>query len=166
VSRRGASRGPVRHYRPVARRSCGGQAPAPVFASQTSSATSDLRPNSRDGAHTTQIRRNNCSADARRSAGLSPNGVWAHPAGRGEATGLMPRPLQNQSPTRVVDAMTGAQLRRPASIPAQLRAEVSARHQPPFQRLRYPTAPCPLRFLASDGRPMKPPLSTVKSDRP
>jgi DNA primase len=57
VLRRGAARGPVRHYRPGARRSCGGQAPAPVFASQTSSATSALRPNSRDGAPTTQIRR-------------------------------------------------------------------------------------------------------------
>jgi hypothetical protein len=62
-----------------------------------------------------------------------PRMVWAHPAGRGEATGPVPRPLQNRFPMRVVNAMTGHRLRRPASIPAQLRVEVSARHLPPFQ---------------------------------
>src|SRR4030095_1372492 len=72
---------------------------------------------------------------------------WAHPAGHGEAAGLMPHPPRNRSPTRVADATTADRLRRRGSIPARLRVEVGARRRPPFQRLRYPTAPCPLRFL-------------------
>ncbi len=91
-----------------------------------------------------------------------PQPVSDHPAGRGEATGPMPRPPQRLSPTPVADAMTGDRLRRLASMSAQLRAEVSARRRPPFQEIPRPSAPCP----CSHGRPMKPQMLAMRSDRP
>ena len=66
--------------------------------------------------------------------------VRANPAGRGEATGLMP-----QSPTRVADAMTGDRLRRPAPTPAQLHVEVTARHGPPVSTTSVSACSMPTR---------------------